>query len=329
MKTQQEELLILPDSELRERYRHAKRMQHILALSMLVSGFFLFTAAAGLVVSIVTVGHFSDRVSDLAYAFSMAAAFVGTSSVLSESSRRNFTLTAASVTVQVLLYPAMLILDSGEGTHDKLIGYLWQAGLTVSAEQLAIQMIMIVFTAAVNMMAHPFIKELEALKEHPRFPFSNWQKDESFLSRATDKDAVRYIENTLNEGRVRSGIGEEFLEGGKKTFEPPAPDPEKNLQQRRQVWRPHDKSDTSYTMDNLKNMYLGDSSQNGELSSSELEKLLWAETAPKKPKEPAPEDFFQSAPIIWRTNRDGSSTVDRAEPGSTPAGETDSRAVLP
>ena len=81
-------------------------------------------------------------------------------------------------------------------------------------------------------------------------------------------------------------------------------------------------------MDNLKNMYLGDMSDTGELTSDELEKKLWAETAPKKPKEPEPEDFFQQSPIIWRTNKDGSSSPERREPGSKPVGEKDSRSVL-
>ena len=317
MKTQQEELLILPDEELRKLYKRAKKTRRFLSYPMLFSGAIVIMNVIDVLLSLLhdlhnpTAPVSAIKSGNLFSLVGAAAGFVGTSAVLTENLGLNFKLFVCSVTVQILALSALTFASDVQGVAVMLLS------------------VMVILTITANLVARPVIQQLAELKKHPRFPFNNALKDENYIHRATADEAARYIENTINKGKVQTIGGEEFLEGGKKTFEPPAPDPEKKLQQRRQVWRPHDKSDTSYTMDNLKNMYLGDSSQNGELSSSELEKLLWAETAPKKPKEPAPEDFFQSAPIIWRTNKDGSSTVDRAEPGSTPAGETDSRAVLP
>ena len=70
------------------------------------------------------------------------------------------------------------------------------------------------------------------------------------------------------------------------------------LQEKARVWT--DESDkTAYIMDNLDKMYFDDGLQNGELTGEELEKQLIKATAPEKPPEPAPDDFFQTQPIVW------------------------------
>lgn len=314
MYRENDDLLILPDEELRELYKSTKRKQRFLSLSLLVSGALLVLGISDLITSIVGVGHFSSSVADTVFAFAMAAAFVGMSAVFSENTHKQAVLAAVSLTVQVLLYPALLIMDAKDGTHDKVIGMMQQAGLPVGVDQLAIQLAMIVITALVTAFGRPIIRDLEQLKAHPRFPFNNVLKDESVIHRTDSEGVLRIIEHSLSGGKVTQVGGEELLEGEVKAYEKPSPDPAENLQQYRKIYRPREKAETAYTMDNLKNMYIDDGLENGELSLDELEKLLWAETRPKKPKEPEPEDFFQQSPIIYRTNKDGSSKLEHRDP---------------
>ncbi|MBR1393723.1 MAG: hypothetical protein IJ561_07815 [Ruminococcus sp.] len=317
MKALQDDYRILPDEELRDIYKGAKKARRFLSYPMLFSGAIVIMNVIDLLLSLLhdlrnpTAPVSVIKTGNLFSLVGAVAGFVGTSAVLTEDLSLNFKLFVSSVTVQILALSALTFAADVQGVAVLLLS------------------VMVILTITANLLARPVIQQLAELKKHPRFPFNNALKDENYIHRVTADEAVRYIENTINKGKVQTIGGEEFFEGEAKAFEKARFDPEKNLQQRKQVWRPHDKSDTSYTMDNLKNMYLGDASQNGELSSGELEKLLWAETAPKKPKEPPPEDFFQSAPIVWRKNKDGSTTIEHCAPGSTPAGETESRAVLP
>ena len=159
-----------------------------------------------------------------------------------------------------------------------------------------------------NTLAHPVIRDLALLRAHPRYPFDNWRRDESYLSRTDVHGAIRYIDNTLNTGKAAPVAGEEFLEGDLSEFKAPEYDPSDDLQQRKQIWRGHDKDDTGYTLDNIRNMYF-DKPDEGELSGKELERELMKATAPKKAAGPLPEDFFQQTPIIWRADKHDNGTT--------------------
>ena len=318
MKLAHDDFLIAPDEELRKCYKSAKRMQRLLALPLLVSGGLFAVSVIDLITDILRMGHFSSSVADGVFAFAMGAAFVSMTSVFSEEPRRQTVLALVPLTVQVLLYPALLILDSKEGTHDKVLGDLQHAGIPVGAGQMTLQLVMILLSIIVFLLGRPVIRDIRELKKHPRFPFNNVLKDESIIHRTDAKGVLKIIDSSLNGSRVTQVEGEEYLEGEAKTYEKPAPDPSENFQQHKKIYRPREKSETAYTMDNLKNMYFDDGLENGELTGAELEKLLGSETRPKKPKEPEPEDFFQQAPIIYRPNKDGSVTIDHRTPGDEP-----------
>ncbi|SDB03979.1 hypothetical protein SAMN02910317_00103 [Ruminococcaceae bacterium FB2012] len=328
-KIAEEDFLIAPDEELREMYKAAKKKQRLLALSMLVTGVLAAVSLFDLITSIIRLGHFSSNTADLVFFFAMTAAFVATSAIYCDTPRKQTVLAVSAITVQVLLYPALLILGTGQGTHDTVVGYVRSAGVPVGTGQLVLQFVMIVLSAGANILGHDVIRELEELKKHPRFPFSNTLSDESYIHRADSESAVRFIENTADGAQVTSVGHEEFLEGEKKAFEVPVPDPAGNLQQHRKIYRPREKSETAYTMDNLKNMYIDDGLQNGELTGPELERLFMEEIRSKKLKDPPSEEFFQQTPMIYRTKKDGSTSIEHREPGSVPAGEKDSRSVLP
>ena len=309
-----DEYRILPDEVMREEYLRVKKTQRLLALPMLAALLLLAEAASEIVSELL--GGFTASVSGNASGasgivpvldfLSRLAAFVGISFVLTEKGDRHLTLTWIDVGVQGVLLVVSLFVS----------GFI-QAGIGAG---------LLVATVALNLLAHPFILDLEEMRSCPNFPFLP-RKHETYISGVYGDRAVKLIERSFNEDKVLSVSGEEFFEGDRKAFEPPKPDPGLNLQQRRQVWRQHDKADTGYTMDNLKNMHFGDPDE-GELSGKELERELMRATAPKKAPEPPEEDFFQQAPVVWRTNKDGTTTMERRAPGTLPAGETDSRTVL-
>ena len=323
MLPERDDLAILPDEELRALYKSAKRKQRFLSLSLFVSGILLLLSVIDLITDIVRLGHFSSSVSDTIFASSMAAAFVAMTAVFSENIRRQGVQAAASIIVQTLLIPAPLILDAKDGTHDTVVNIVRQAGIPVGIPQMSFQLGMLLLSVLVTVFGRPVIRDLEQLRSHPRFPFNNTLKDESYIHRADAEGVLKIIDHSLSGGKVTQVGGEELLEGEVRAFEVPAPDPAGNFQQHKKIYRPREKSETAYTMDNLKRMYIDDGLANGELSASELEKLLWAETRPKKPKEPEPEDFFQQSPIIYRKNKDGSITIERRDPNKDGAFPSD------
>ncbi|MBR4554299.1 MAG: hypothetical protein IKO27_01755 [Ruminococcus sp.] len=306
MELMKEDYLILPDEELKEQYRHDRHMLWLISLPLLVLMYLVF-----IILPDTVTGGSNEGIAWI----SVVACFVEYSFVLSDNPGIQKKLVISLVAFQLMLCAAGFFINGPA-----------QAGL---------QLFYLLSATAANLVARRYIKDIAVLKEHPRYPFDNWRREDSYSyalkSDGTYEDkAVRMIEGTLNRGKVLSVGGEDYFEGDKKTYEKPAPEsePGQHFQQREQIWRPHNKDDTGYTMDNLKNMYFG-SPEKGELDSRELEKLLWAETAPKKPPEPPEEDFLQQSPVIWRTNKDGTVTMERRSPGSLPAGEFDSRSVLP
>lgn len=323
-----EDILILPDEELHAQYKHSKKMRRIFAISMLVTGFFLGIAIADFVIVGITGGHFSDSSADLAFVFSMIAAFVCTSAIVCDDPRRQTVMASVTLIIQSLLFPSLLIMGTGLGTHDQVFEYIHNAGIHLGTDQLSIELLMLVLSGAANLFAHKHIKILSVLKEHPRFPFTNSHRDEQYLVRATREEALRYMNNS-DEGKVHTVAGEELFDADPKAPEAPeVPDTAEHLQQRTQVWKKHDKADTAYTMDNLRNMHF-DAPDEGELSGSDLEQELMKATAPKKKPEPLPEEFFQQTPVVWRKRKDGTTYMERREAPSAPAGEYDSRSVLP
>lgn len=306
-KIDREDYLILPNETMHEKYKETRRIQRLLGLPMALGAFFLAMAAEDLILDIFDLSDTGSPLSDITFFLSCAAGFVGLTFVLTENSDRHFKLTATDVAVQAALLVLTLLLGAESGQIFICLGF-------------------IAATVLVNWLSHPFILDIETMKQCPNFPFDTRIR-ENYLSGVSGERALKVIENSMNQGKVQSVGGEEFFEGEKKTYEPPKPDPAKNLQQRKQVWRQHDKADTGYTMDNLKNMHF-DAPDEGELSGKELERELMKATAPNKPPEPPEEDFFQSSPVVWRTNKDGTTTMERRAPGSVPAGEKDSRTVL-
>ena len=314
MKIEFDEYSILPDEELLDIYKANKRARRLLCLPLLPLLYLIGTSASQVSSDFFSKANESSALGNWFILLSFAAAFVGCSFVLVEKAalHKKLTLYAMSAVFIFMCLDLIfsLILDG-----------------TVHPIKLGAEAFLIIGVAVDNYVAHSFIVQLEVLKEHPRYPFDNWRKDENYIHKASGDEVLQIIDNSINKGKVKSVGSEEFFDGEAKAYEPPKADPEKNLQQRRQVWRHHDKDDTAYTMDNLKNMYLG-KTEDGELTADELEKKLWAETAPKRPREPEPEDFFQQTPVIWRTNKDGSTTLERRAPGSAPVGERESRNVL-
>ena len=309
MKASQDDYLILPDGELHDIYKHDRRVIRFISLPM-------FPLIYLIVITVI--GALTLEAEESILAAAGIGAFVCYSAIFADSLESNRRLAAGANIFQLVMLAVGVLFFVMEG---RPFVPLIQAGFIIG-------------TNIANHIARPYIADIAVLKAHPRYPFDNWRRDESYTSSLytngtsySDRAAKR-IEGTLNAGTVRNVGGEEFLEGEQKEFELPKPDPEKNLQQRTQVWRQHSTADTGYTMDNLKNMYF-DAVDEGELSGRDLERELMKATAPKKAPEPTPEDFFQQSPVIWRKNKDGSSTIEHRAPGSAPVDDTTSRTVLP
>ena len=160
MKLAHDDFLIAPDEELRECYKSAKRMQRLLALPLLLAGVLFAMSVIDLITDILRMGHFSSSVADGVFAFAMGAAFVSMTSVFSEEPRRQTVLALVPLTVQVLLYPALLILGSKEGTHDKVLGDLQHAGIPVGAGQMTLQLVMILLSIIVFLLGRPVIRDI-------------------------------------------------------------------------------------------------------------------------------------------------------------------------
>lgn len=280
-----DEFIILPDEELMDIYRSTKGTLRLIAVPLLAMMYLTALSLSGLVSGL---SHPSDEgtgLPEILTFVSTLTAFIGMTFVFSEHRSLHIKLTAIAAAVEAVpIIPEVIILKDTNYLVSTQIGYF--AGILL-----------------MNLLAHPFISDLEALKAHPRFPFDNWRKDDGYLFKASTEDKLRYIDSTLNKGKVTTVGSEEYLEGKKTAYAPAEPDPEKNLQQRRQTWRGHEKEETRYVLDNIKNMYFEDGLENGELTGAELEKELIKATAPEKPPEPIPEDFFQQTPIIWRSKK--------------------------
>lgn len=294
-----DEYSIAPDEALRAKFKHDRKMQKIISLPMFLHIYLCIMMLLNILEANAVQGTLT---------FSCIVALIGYSFIFSENIENQKKAVRVDVTVlAVLVLPYIL-----EGRFRYLI----------------VQALYIIGVIAGNILARPFIKDIALLKTHPRFPFDNWRQDEHYIQRASQNEVLKTIDNTMNRGKVQTVGYEEFLEGEVKTFELPKHDHEQDFQQREQVYRHHDKADTGYTMDNIKNMYLG-KTEEGELNGNELERELMKATAPSKAPEPLPEEFFQQAPVIWRTQKDGTTVMERRAVGSLPAGEKESRSVLP
>ena len=276
MKISEDDLLILPDEELKAQYKHDRNMQHLISLPMIgyICLFILFASDM--------LGSSAERGL---VGYSAAAGFICHSFVLIDEPKLHSRLAVAGSIAQLFLV-VLGIFSKNEGT-------------------VLLQILMTLMSISANLLVLRFIKEITMLKEHPRFPFDNWRRDESTLngiySNGSYEDrALRQINAALNKGKVVSGGHEDVFEGEPKKFEPPKYDPENNLQQNKRVWR-SESDKTTYILDNLDKMHFEDGKQNGELKGEELERQLRKATAPTKPPEPIPEDFFQTQPIIWRS----------------------------
>ena len=304
----QDEYSILPDEELRELYKADKRKQKICSLPMLPAAILTAISLKNIAEGALDFRSEGSPYPVILFFIMCALGFVGTTQVLTEKPK---------------VQTKMAFITAG-GELVLMLFCLLTRGIILSGIALGMAAGLI----GQYFVYRPIIKDMEILKAHPRYPFDNWRRDDTYINRVSYEDAVKYIGNTVGKGSVKSVGGDEFFEGKARAYEEPKPDPEKNLQQRKQVWRGHDKSETGYTLDNMKNMYF-DAPDEGELSGKELERELMKATAPKKVPEPTPEDFFQSSPVIWRTNRDGTTTIEHRAPGSKPVGDFDSRSVLP
>lgn len=275
MKISEDDLLILPDEELKAQFKHDRNMQRLISLPMLgyIFLFILFVSDM--------LGSSAERGL---VGYSAAAGFICHSFVLIDEPKLHDRLLIAGSIAELFLV-VLGIFSKNEAT-------------------VLLQILMTLASISANLVVRRFIKEITILKEHPRYPFDNWRRDEStvngiYFSGSYEDRALRRIEATLNKGKVVSGGHEDIFEGEAKKFEHPGPDPADNLQQNKRVWR-SEADKTTYILDNLDKMHFEDGKQNGELKGEELERQLRKATAPAKAPEPIPEDFFQTQPIVWR-----------------------------
>lgn len=278
-----EEYKIMPDEELREIFRESKRVRRMLGIPL----FLIFYMIGFSVVNFINVFR-EAATEDFPYLsflaiVSYAVAFVGMSFIFSEKTGAHIRCTAVSLLVMAALAGANLML----GTDVSLL--IIQGGLFAGILLL-------------NVLAHGFIRDLELLKAHPRFPFDNWRKDEAVLLKVTREEAAKVIGNTLDRFNVRSTGHEDLFEGEIRKAEEAKADPQTYMQQRRQIWHPQEKEDTAYTLDNINRMYIDDGMENGELKGEELEAALKA-AVPEKPTAEKPEDFLQQSDTVWRSSR--------------------------
>ncbi|MBR6046412.1 MAG: hypothetical protein IKP47_12330 [Ruminococcus sp.] len=283
MKVDTAEYSILPDEELRDIYKSSLRVRRLLLLPLLALAYLIGLIGVSLANDVIDLRSDGGNIINWFSELSLIAAFVGCSFVLADDPVKHKSLTLKAESAIVLLMLFQLIFSH-------------------SLVTMAVQIGLLMAVAGTNMLAHPSIIRLHALRQHPRYPFDNWRRDDTYLNRASGDDVLRYIENTINSGKVQEIGYEEFFHGEKRAYDPPAPDPEKHLQQRTHLWRSSDK-DTAYVLDNIHNMYFDDGADNGELKGEELERELIKATAPPKPPEPLPEDFFQQTPIVWRSKK--------------------------
>ncbi|SDB03992.1 hypothetical protein SAMN02910317_00104 [Ruminococcaceae bacterium FB2012] len=306
-KLNKDDLKILPDEELRAHFKHNKAVIKFISLPMLA-----YIYLGGVLLP--------DMVGSNAGAgltgFSMVAGFICYSFIFSNTPEMQKKLVIAVDIFQLLLILAGFIVVGliNGNFFPTLVQFLSAAAANVA-----------------NLIARPIIKEMSDLREHPRYPFDNWRRDESFThavftNGSTDSRAVKRIESTLNQGKVVAGGHEDIFEGDVKKSEPAKEELVELFQEKARVWT--DESDkTSYILDNLDKMYFDDGLQNGELVGEELEKQLRKATAPAKPPEETPEDFFQQQTIVWRPQKHGSTNEGPREDPSA-SSEEKSRTVL-
>ena len=307
MRIDKNDLLILPDEELRAEHKRLKKLRWGMSLPLLLYialAVLLLPEMAGSTASVGLTG-FAAVASGICYSF---------------------------------------ILADDPATHKKLLigGLIFQGLLlaTITVYALVRDNFSMAFptffltaaSAAGNLLARPVIRDLAELRAHPRYPFENWRRDETYTKGLYSADAsggraVKRIDSTLKQGKVVSGGHEDIFENGKNA--PPADEEEvvELLQKQARVWT--DESDkTAYIMDNLDKMYFDDGLLNGELVGEELEKQLMKATAPSKPPEPLPEDFFQTQKIVWRPQKHDYSEEEKRSPAPPKPAENKDRTVL-
>ena len=306
MRLNKDDYMILPDSELREQLRKDKNK--LRWLSFPIVGYIVL-----LVIFLPELTSINASMGLVGY--STAAAIVCYTFIFADTPGKQKKLVIALDLIQFGLIILGFINAVSGGSYSTVFFQFLLAGGANGA----------------NLIARPIIKEMSDLREHPRYPFDNWRRDESFThavftNGSTDSRAVKRIESTLNQGKVVSGGHEDIFEGDVKKSEPAKEELVELFQEKARVWT--DESDkTSYILDNLDKMYFDDGLQNGELVGEELEKQLRKATAPAKPPEETPEDFFQQQTIVWRPQKHGSTNEGPREDPSA-SSEEKSRTVL-
>lgn len=303
-----EQYKIMPDEELREFYEQSKRIRRTLSMPvLLIFGISVYSVLN--IISAVKDPAAEDLpILSILTLVSFAVSLISMTFIYSESAR--------SHTVKVLI---SLLMTAVLAVVNLMIGPDYSL--------LIIQGSLFAGTLLINLLAHPVIKDIELLRSHPRFPFKNSHLDEAVLLRLKREDAAKFIGNTLDRNTVRSTGFEELFEGERKQIAEVETqvDPSEYMQQIKQMWMPHDKQDTAYTLDNIDKMYFDDGIEDGELKGEELERELRKATASSKPQEKRPEDFFQQSDMVWRSSKNDSGS---RESRSTAPDEVKERSVL-
>ena len=282
-KLNKDDLMILPDEELKAHFKHNKTLINLISLPMLAYIYLAFTLLPDMV---------GSNAGAALAGFSMVAGFICYSFIFSNTPEMQKKLVIAIDIFQLLLILSGFIFVGliGGNFFPALVQFLSAAAANIA-----------------NLIARPRIKELAVLRAHPRYPFDNWRRDGSvtnsqYMTTGNQWDhAIKRVNASMNQGRVVSGGHEDIFEDDVKALKKKDLSKEELvevLQEKARVWT--DESDkTAYIMDNLDKMYFDDGLQNGELIGEELEKQLTKATAPSKPPQPAPDDFFQTQPIVW------------------------------
>ena len=79
----------------------------------------------------------------------------------------------------------------------------------------SIQLILFVFSAFAHLTVIPIIKDLEALRACPSFPFDNWRRDVTYSGGISGDRGLRYTQNVTDRG-VRSTNYEDIFENKPK-----------------------------------------------------------------------------------------------------------------
>ena len=193
MGIKREDFPLMPDEQLKGIYKSRLKLRKLITAPVLFISFALTLVyfAAGFFQQTIFNPHFSNPILPVLIPIAFfVITVVSALFIISDNTRSHLIMGLAGFACQAVILVLQSLLD---------------------IKIQSVQLILLVFSAFAHLTVIPLIKDLEALRACPSFPFENWRRDVTYSCAVSGERGLRYTEN-VTRGGVRSSGHEDIFD---------------------------------------------------------------------------------------------------------------------